>query len=150
MLAALSERRRVLLVDASRRRCDHLELALGRLGLERRCAVRCERAETLAHEPAVRSTADVVTARGFGAPAVTAECAAGLLAVDGLLVVSEPPAGAAAGGERWPSDGLARLGLGPAEHVEAAERSFVRITKVGATEERWPRRVGVPSRRPLW
>jgi len=62
------------------------------------------RAEVAGHDPALRFQFDLVTARGFGPPAVTAECAAGFLRVDGRLVVSEPPEDRVS---RWPSDGLA-------------------------------------------
>ena len=57
-----------------------------------------------------------MTARSFGPPAATAECAAPLLAVGGLLVVSEPPDGP----DRWPADALAALGLEPSDSTSPA------------------------------
>jgi 16S rRNA (guanine527-N7)-methyltransferase len=51
---------------------------------------------------------DVVTARSFAAPKVTARWAGELLAPGGLLVVSEPPQPTA---ERWPEPILAAAGL---------------------------------------
>ena len=48
-------------------------------------------AEAAGHDPLLRGQFDLVTARSFGRPAVTAECAAPFLRREGLLVVSEPP-----------------------------------------------------------
>ena len=56
----------------------------------------------------MRESFDVVVARSFGRPAMTAECAAPFLLRGGHLVVSEPP-GAVEG--RWSAEGLAGLGL---------------------------------------
>ena len=94
----------------------------------------------------MRASADVVVARSFGSPAVTAECGAPLLRVGGVLVVSEPPEGA---GERWSDDGLAELGLGAPTVIEGPP-SFVRLSLERPVDERYPRRVGIPGKRPLW
>lgn len=102
---------RATLVDAMHRRTVFLRWAVAELGLEARVDVRRQRAEEAAHDPLVRASADVVTARGFAAPPVTAECAAGFLRRGGSLVVSEPPEAV----ERWPVEGVARLGFAPAE-----------------------------------
>jgi 16S rRNA (guanine527-N7)-methyltransferase len=87
-------------------------------------------------------------ARSFGPPAVTAECAAGFLPVGGLLVVSEPPADDEPEG-RWPPAGLAELGFGPAARLGTPTAGFVRIPCV-EDHDRWPRRVGIPAKRPRW
>ena len=68
-----------------------------------------ERAEAVAHGPGAGSGCDLVTARGFGAPALTAEIASGLVEPGGWLVVSEPPEEDAA---RWPAAGLGAMGFG--------------------------------------
>jgi hypothetical protein len=83
------------LLDANQRRTEFLQEAVDELGLAGRVTVRRGRAEDLAHDPSLRGTFDLVVARSFGKPAVTAECAAGFLAVGGSLVVSEPPASSA-------------------------------------------------------
>lgn len=51
---------------------------------------------------------DVVTARSFAAPKITARWAGELLGADGMLVVSEPPA---EDPDRWPDQVLAAAGL---------------------------------------
>lgn len=89
-----------------------------------------------------------MVARGFGPPAVTAECAAPLLAEGGRLTVSEPPE-PPPDRPRWPPEGLAELGLalGPEWHVPFHYRSFVQVERC---PDRYPRRVGVPAKRPLF
>jgi 16S rRNA (guanine527-N7)-methyltransferase len=132
------------LADAMLRRTEFLVEAVHRLGLTGRVDVLTARAEELGRQR--RGQADLVVARGFGAPAITAECAAPLLAVGGALVVSEPPG---ADGARWPADGLAALGLA-LEATIAGPPAFVRLRQTAACPDAYPRRVGVPKKRPLW
>ena len=136
----------ILLVDGSVRRCAFLEEAIEELGAADHVSVRCARAEDLGHDPELRGAADLVVARSFGAPPVLAECAAGLLAVGGHLLVSEPPGGLE---DRWPEAGLAQLGMGPARLVVSGAR-FALIEQLEACPGRFPRRVGVPTKRPLF
>ena len=137
-----------VLLDARRRRCSFLEAAVGALDLVDRVSVACGRAEELARDRQFRAAFELVVARGFGAPGTTAECAVGFLGEGGRLAVSEPPG--ASDPTRWPKDGLDALGLlGP--EVRGGEGGRVAVlTSVGAPGERWPRRVGIPGRRPLW
>jgi 16S rRNA (guanine527-N7)-methyltransferase len=137
-----------VLLDARRRRCSFLEAAVGALDLSDRVSVACGRAEDLARDQEFRGRFELVVARGFGAPATTAECAIGFLKQGGRLAVSEPPGQAAP--TRWPKEGLDKLGLvGP--EVRGGGRGRVAVlTLAKAAGERWPRRVGVPGRRPLW
>ena len=60
------------------------------LWLGDRVEVWCGRAERLGRDAHRRGAFDAVVSRGFGAPAITAECAAPFLRVGGQLVVSEP------------------------------------------------------------
>lgn len=137
------------LVDATAKRARWLEAASIELGLADRCTVVCERAEAVGRDPAYREHFEVVTARAFGAPAVTAECAVALLETGGRLIVSEPPE---PDRERWPEQGLRDLGLGPARRVEdeAAPATMVVVEKLRPTRDEFPRRVGIPAKRPLW
>ena len=86
-------------------------------------------------------------ARSFGPPAATVECAAPLLRVGGVLVVSEPPDGT---GDRWSTEGLARLGLVLEETRMVDGATFSRLRQVEAAPPQFPRRPGVPVRRPLF
>jgi 16S rRNA (guanine527-N7)-methyltransferase len=135
------------LLEARQRACRFLREAVSALGLERVTVVEV-RAEEAARRPDLRETFDAVVARSFGPPAVTAECAAGFLREGGQLVVSEPPEEGTAAG-RWPSAGLAELGLGPPSRGGGPEGSFVVLEKI-RDDDRWPRRVGIPAKRPLW
>jgi 16S rRNA (guanine527-N7)-methyltransferase len=136
-----------LLVDAAERRCRFLLEMVRRLGLEAHVEVRRGRAEVLAHEPALRASFPLVVARSFGPPAVTAELAAGFLAVGGWLVVSEPPEPDEA---RWSPEGLHALGYGPAVRTRSGGAAFVVIPKRHDTPDNRPRRTGIPAKRPLW
>lgn len=145
VLAAGMPERAWVLVDAMRKRTDFLERAVAMLGLAN-VTVRNERAEVLGRDSAVRGQAAAVVARSFGPPAVVAECAAPLLQVGGLLVVSEPPGGDPA---RWPAAGLAEIGLVALDPV-AGPPALFRASQTAEAPDRYPRRVGVPRKRPLW
>jgi 16S rRNA (guanine527-N7)-methyltransferase len=137
-----------VLLDARRRRCSFLEAAVSGLGLSDRASVACGRAEELARQPELRGVFDLVVARGFGSPATTAECGVGFLAAGGRLVVSEPPG--EPDPERWAAAGLAELGLRGPELWRGEGAGIALFTAAEPAGERWPRRVGVPGRRPLW
>jgi 16S rRNA (guanine527-N7)-methyltransferase len=142
-----------VLLDAQRRRCDFLTRAVEALGLADRVAVACGRAEVLARDPALRGRFDLVTARAFGPPAVTAECAVGFLGPGGELVVTEPPAAVGTEGEgtpRWDPDGLAALGFLETRALRVADTGAMRMRLSRPADERCPRRDGVPAKRPLW
>jgi 16S rRNA (guanine527-N7)-methyltransferase len=134
----------LVLVDASAKRGAFLESAVEALGLADRCQVAVGRAELLGRG-ALRGTADAVLARSFGSPASTAECAAPFLRVGGRLVVSEPPQAE----DRWPVAGLRPLGLAPLERSTSGPRIQVLLQERICAEE-YPRRDGVPAKRPLF
>jgi 16S rRNA (guanine527-N7)-methyltransferase len=134
-----------VLLDAKERRTSLLRGAVAELGLADRVEVICRPAEEYGRDPDGREQFDIVVSRAFGPPAVTAECGVPLLALGGHLVVSEPPTPEPA---RWPGEPLAELGL---EAVLSPEHDGVKILrKVAPTPERFPRRVGVPRRRPIF
>lgn len=133
------------LLDGSVRRCEFLVAMVERLSLTARVAVLAERAE-LSGRGGLRASQDLVVARGFGPAAVTAECAAPLLRVGGHLVVAEPPGGAP---ERWPAAELATLGLEPVEQLVEPVALQV-LHQASPCPERFPRRVGIPNKRPLY
>jgi 16S rRNA (guanine527-N7)-methyltransferase len=133
------------LLDGGTNRAAFLREAVIQLGLSDRVEVVAQRAEETGRG-ILRGTVDCVVARSFGPPAVTAECAAPLLRVGGVLVVAEPPGGDLA---RWDEEGLALLGMrtGPAVSHPTAFQVIVQET---VCPERFPRRTGVPSKRPLF
>ena len=137
-----------VLLDGSVTRGRFLRQAVSELGLEETVTVITARAEEAGRDDELRGTFDAVVARSFGAPAVTAECAAPLLRVGGVLVVAEPPDQTDSVG-RWPAEGLAVLGLEPATRVSEPS-AFQVMRQVASCPERYPRRVGIPTKRPLF
>ncbi|MDP8992373.1 MAG: class I SAM-dependent methyltransferase [Actinomycetota bacterium] len=138
----------VTLLDSSQRRTEFLVRAVSRLSLGENVTVVRERAELLARRSGWRAAADLVVARGFGPPAVVAECGAPLLCVGGRLVVSEPPE--VSQESRWPVEGLALLGLGLGERTQWRGRSYQELVEERLCPERFPRRPGIPAKRPLF
>lgn len=142
-LAGLWPRSRWLLLDAALRRVDLLRDSVDALGWAERVTVVHGRAEDVAHDPAFRGGADLVTSRSFGPPAAAAECGAAFLRVGGVLAVTEPPE---SDGDRWDADGLARLGL----RRDVLSGGVQRLRCVEPTPAEFPRRSGVPAKRPLF
>ncbi|MFN0091018.1 MAG: RsmG family class I SAM-dependent methyltransferase [Acidimicrobiales bacterium] len=145
VLAAAWPESRWTLVEAREQRVEFLQWSVAELGWTERVQVVHGRAEELARVPGQRAAYGLVTARSFGPPAVTAESAAPFLAVGGRLAVSEPPEG----GDRWPPEGLAQLGLVRVEAGAAAHRIAV-LEQSTLCPERFPRRPAVTRRRPLF
>ena len=135
------------LLDSNERRALFLAEAAAELGLSHRVVVGHARAEVAGQDPDWRAKADVVLARSFGPPGVTAECAAPLLALGGRLVVSEPPGEVV---DRWPDELLAQLGLRVLSRFEQAFSRFQVLRQEELCPPAYPRRVGVPAKRPLF
>jgi 16S rRNA (guanine527-N7)-methyltransferase len=123
----------LVLLDASERRTTWLHRAVARLGLGARVEVVTGRAQDVGRDPGWRASLDAVVARGFGPPSLTAECAAPLLRVGGVLIVSEPPGDRP---DRWDARWLRELGL----HPRAAPAGLASFEQVRLCPERFPRR----------
>lgn len=138
-----------VLLDAAERRTVFLSEAVSQLGWADRVQVIRARAEDAGRAGSeLRTGFDVVWARSFGSPPVTAEGAAPFLEPDGLLVVSEPP-GSGQATTRWPREGLALLGQEPILTVRG-RFGYQVIRQISACPERFPRRSGVATKRPLY
>ena len=136
---------RWVLLDGALRRVRALADTISAAGWDGRVEAVHARAEVAGRDPRFRQRFDVVTARSFGPPAVTAEWAAPFVRLGGRIVVTEPPD---AEPDRWPSGALAALGLVPAGRL--AEPAIQVLASVGPPEARFPRKPGVARRRPLW
>ncbi|MDQ4069131.1 MAG: class I SAM-dependent methyltransferase [Actinomycetota bacterium] len=135
------------LIESGVRRAALLRRAVTELGLESRVEVVEARAEVVGRHPGLRGQLDLVVARGFGPPGAVAECAAPLLRVGGRAVVSEPPGGDP---DRWPEEGLSLVGMARGRSMAAGGSTYQVLGQVAPCPARYPRRVGVPAKRPLF
>jgi 16S rRNA (guanine527-N7)-methyltransferase len=147
VLAALWPYSHGALVESAARRCAALEGWSRDLGIQDRVEVLHGRAEYWAHADGYRETFQIVTARSFARPGITAEMAAGLVRVGGTLVVSDPPD---APPDRWPEDSLAKIGFGPARPVIQRSVHFSCVDKLRPADPTIPRSEGKPAKHPLW
>jgi 16S rRNA (guanine527-N7)-methyltransferase len=134
-----------LYLDVNVRRTGFLASCVENLGIANRVEIRCERAELTGQNPGYRGMFDGLVARGFAGPPVTAECGAPLLLPGGLFIISEPPDQV----ERWPAAGISQVGLEKVSFRDGGHRFFV-ATKTSETPSMYPRRVGIPEKRPLF
>ena len=149
VLASCWPETRIVLMDANERRTTFLQEVLDGWAGSGRTEVMRGRAEELGRVEALREHFAAVTSRSFGIPAATAECGSSFLEVGGAMVVSEPPD--TDPGERWPGPGLLELGLAPVASVRPDERfGYQVLKKVRSLDDRYPRRVGVPVKRPIF
>lgn len=141
----------VVALESQRKKCAYIARAVDALGL-RNIVVHCERAEEYGRG-AGREAHDVAVSRAVSSLPVVAEYSIPLLVQGGLMVAMK---GAISDQERTRAEkALGILGaemLGPMRLVpfEGAENRWAYLArKVRATPDRFPRRPGVPSKRPL-
>lgn len=147
VLAEAMPTARITLVESRSGRSGELRQAIEELGWSNRVVVYAGRAETAGRALPYRGQSDLVVARGFAAPGVTAECAAPLLRVGGLLCVSEPPGDHDP--NRWPEGACSALGL-RLERTVRDPFAFVVLRQAAPCPDAYPRRVGIPGKRPLF
>jgi hypothetical protein len=138
---------RFVLVERGARRAEFLIWMAQALEASERVEVVCAEAEDAARRDGLEASAAVVTARSFAAASVTAECACRFLSLGASLVVSEPPDDP---GDRWDRPALDELGLELRERMQQSGSTFQRLELMRSPGERYPRRAGVPRKRPLW
>lgn len=137
-----------VLLDSRNRRAEFLSDALVALELAARFRAVDARAEAAARDPELRGQFALVVARGFGAPAVTAECAVAFLKPGAHLAVSEPPDTDPT--TRWPNEAVTQLGFTPPEILKVEGTTIARLTLTKEAPDKYPRRPGIPNKRPLW
>jgi 16S rRNA (guanine527-N7)-methyltransferase len=143
---------RLTLLEATGKKVTFLEHMISRLDLRRTAAIHA-RAEDLAHDPAHREHYDLALARAVAELPVVVEYTLPFCKVGGWVVAQKGEAGAA---EAWGADQAIKLLGGELRrviHVELPglpeDRSLVVVEKVSPTPEVYPRRPGIPTKRPL-
>ncbi|MFQ6015345.1 MAG: 16S rRNA (guanine(527)-N(7))-methyltransferase RsmG [Anaerolineae bacterium] len=143
---------RLTLLEATRKKAGFLEHLVERLGLAE-VRVVWARAEEAGHDPAHRERYDVALARAVSELAVLAEYALPFCQVGGLFVAQK---GAEVAQEIEAAQGAITTLGGHLQRVKRVKlpgldqpRSLVVIEKRASTPEKYPRRPGLPAKRPL-
>ncbi len=142
----------IWLLESVKKKAEFLETAIGALELEG-VNVICARAEELGQDSAFRETFDFAVTRAVSELAVIAEYALPLLKVKGVFVAYK---GDNAGEELLHGEAaIATLG-GAVEEVSKVKlpflgdgRTLIKVVKHEPTPDKYPRRTGVPGKRPL-
>ncbi|MSQ11154.1 MAG: 16S rRNA (guanine(527)-N(7))-methyltransferase RsmG [Dehalococcoidia bacterium] len=143
---------KLVLLEATGKKAAFLKHLVTELGLEGATPV-YGRAEELGHDPRYRERFDAAFARAVGSMAVLAELTLPFLKPGGLLVAQKK--GDFAGELADAEYALHALGgrLQEVRSIEvpqlAEQRVLVVVQKAVATPERYPRRSGMPAKRPL-
>jgi 16S rRNA (guanine527-N7)-methyltransferase len=139
------------LLESIARKCRFLEQVSAELGLER-TAVLQGRAETLAHWPDHRETYDLVVARAVATLPVLVEYALPFLRLGGRLAAIKGSSALAEidGAQTALQELGGRLYDAPAfDPPQGPRQTVVLIEKTAPTQDRYPRREGIPAKRPL-
>ncbi len=133
---------RMTLLEADARKAAFLDHVAGLIGLGATRVLRA-RAEDAGRDPAHRARYDLAVSRAAAPPAVLCELALPLVRRGGRMaaMVGDAPAAAEAGA-------AASAALGGAAPAAAGPTVLV-VDKIADTPARYPRRSGVPRRRPL-
>jgi 16S rRNA (guanine527-N7)-methyltransferase len=139
-------------IESTQKKCDFMRSAIRALGLEPRFRVLERRAEEAGRDPALRERADLVVARAVAALPVLAALALPFARPGGLFVAyksgkaeaAEIPAAVPAFHEL-----AAELEAVIESGLPGRDLRLVKVRKKGPTPERYPRRVGIPEKRPL-
>lgn len=132
----------VTLLEADARRSGFLIHVSGMLGLDR-VRVLTARAETAGHDPALREHFDLAVSRATASAPALCELTLPLVRIGGRLIALVGDAAAAAVSARRAAElcgGAPPRALGP---------SLLGVDKLGPTPGGYPRRAGLPARRPL-
>ena len=135
---------RFTLLEANDRKCAFLEHVAGTLGLAN-VTVAPGRAEELGHQPELREQFDRAISRAAARPEVLLELALPFVRTGGDLVAQVSPLDPLA------LEPAARLLGGGTPHLEhpAGGHVLMVVPKLVATPARFPRRSGLPGRKPL-
>ena len=138
------------LLDAQKKRCDFLKETIGALQIGN-CEVICGRAEDLGRSPSARGKFDAAVTRAVAGTNVLAEYLLPLLKTGGAALCWKGPKG-----EEEVPDGdaaAALMGGSPWQVIYVPgfpeKRLLLKCVKTGETPDQYPRRNGVPAKRPV-
>ncbi|MBT5773848.1 MAG: 16S rRNA (guanine(527)-N(7))-methyltransferase RsmG [Dehalococcoidia bacterium] len=142
----------LVLIESQRRRCEFLETAASELALDTVEVVNA-RAEDAGRDPALRETFDLVVVRAVAPLAVLVEYALPLLRIGGILAT---PKGSRANDERAEAQpaitALGGVELDPLPlslPPDLPPQQVILVRREGPLDDRYPRRAGMPSKRPI-
>ena len=151
VIALLEPNRPVTLLDSTAKKCRFLEDTAAALGCARVDVV-CARAEEGGRNPNLREQFDIATARGLNHLSVAMELLSPFLRIGGTMLAmkgkkSKDECRDAAGACRELSMTLTDVVRPLPRH--APDAAIVVARKCGPTPDRYPRRTGIPAKRPL-
>ncbi|MCL6612505.1 MAG: 16S rRNA (guanine(527)-N(7))-methyltransferase RsmG [Peptococcaceae bacterium] len=151
-LKIIRPRIKLLLVDSAKKKVEFLADLIKKIGLEKTEA-RWDRAERMGGSSEYREKAEIVVSRAVASLNALAELCLPLVKVGGMFLAMKGP-----GAEEEMKTARKAIDLlgGTVERVERfrlplipEERSLILIRKTAPTPERYPRRPGIPAKRPL-
>lgn len=151
VLAIAEPSLRVTLMDATRKKTEYLERVCGELRLD--VDVLHARAEDAAHDPALHESFDVAVCRALGPWPVVLELTLPFCKTGGVLLGqrgSDAPSEAVAQAETAALLGGRVTGVEQVGVETGLEnRHVITVEKVESTPPRYPRKAGIPAKRPL-
>ncbi len=142
---------RVMLMDATRKKTAYLERAAAELALD--VEVLQARAEDAAHEPELRESFDIAVCRALGPWPVVLELTLPFCRTGGMLFGQRGADGGAEAASHAETAAVLGGRVAGVEQVgtEAGleNRHVVIVEKVESTVDRYPRKAGIPAKRPL-
>lgn len=144
---------RVIFLDSARKKMEFVQdVCRKRLRL-RNAEIRWARAEDLGHDRVHREAYDRATARALGHLSVVCELCLPFLKIGGILIAQKgPEVEAELDAGRKAAEllgGLVARDISLQLPISGDARRIIAIQKVARTPEQFPRRPGVPAKRPL-
>jgi len=139
---------RLTLLESAAKKTAFLQEVVERLGLED-VAVVTDRAESAARQPAHRERYDLALARAVASLPVLVELALPFLRLGGLLAAPKGSRAAQEVAAAAPALGACGGRLLSAERLPDSPLTLVLVEKVAPSPSTYPRRPGIPAKRPL-
>jgi 16S rRNA (guanine527-N7)-methyltransferase len=144
------------LLDASLKRTNFLKYALSIISNEEHnkdvvanISTINMRAELFGRESLYRGSFQFIITRSLARPATTVELCSPLIQPGGYLIVSLDRHSMALS-RLWPDEGLEKFGMAKDYEMTVGEYSYLAITQASVCPDIYPRRMGVPSKKPVW